>query len=171
MKTPSTSFWAALFGAIIVSRFLGFFLSPVLLGQAPLVLLLLSPMVFHLGLVANFLPPFEYYVMAITVPILHSFSGYFLGRDLGATAYNWCLKNYPAQKRKLGLLSRWVEKSSVVSILLFPGPFLSVLIGSFEDNWKKFFLLSLGSQVIWTILCKFVGTSLYDIGRYILASF
>lgn len=169
VKNRSTQFWAAVFGAIIISRFLGFFLSPLLLSQAPILLLLLSPMVFHLGLVANFLPPVEYYLVAITVPIFHSFSGYFLGRDLGAAAHNWCLKNYPTQKRKLGLLSRWVERSSVISILLFPGPFLSVLIGSFAMSWKKFFVLSIGSQILWTVLCKFVGTSLFDVGRYVIA--
>lgn len=163
MRPISRKVLAGVFGAIIMSRFAGFFLSPLLLIQAPVLLLALSPMVLHLGLVSSFIPEYQYYAVGVTVALLHSFSGYFLGRDLGAAAFTWCLENYPAQRRKLNLLSRWVERSSVVSLLLFPGPFLSVLVGSFRMGRRKFFALTLGAQVLWTVMCKFVGTSIYDI--------
>ncbi len=152
----SASLWLV-YCLVILSRLSGVLFLPLLVAHAPLAFLLLSPMVLHLGLVANLLPLWEYYPVAIVVPALHSWVGFELGRRYGDRALQWCRRMFPSQQASLERSQRWVQASLVLSILFFPGPYLSLIVGVLGTTVRRFVPIMLVAHLIWAVICRRLG--------------
>ena len=150
------------FGLLVLGRLTGVLISPFLIAHEPLLLVILSPMIANLSLVANLIPSFEYYLCALSVSLAHSCIGYFLGQSMGRRSMSWAIQRFPNQEKKLLLFTKLAKRSASLSILLVPGPFLSLVVGAVGMSFRKFLFMTCIAQTAWTFLCKNPGDTLEE---------
>jgi hypothetical protein len=81
--------WLVAFTVVMGARVTGLALLPVLLVQAPLILLILSPILAHLVLTGAILPPWSYFLGGLATSIVQSLIAYWFGLQLGERARLW----------------------------------------------------------------------------------
>jgi membrane protein DedA with SNARE-associated domain len=162
-KPPGyTRAWLAGFGGVMGARALGLALLPALLVQAPVVLLLLSPMLAHLILAGPVLGPWRYFAAALTSSILQGAIAYHFGLALGDKARMWLEGRGAATHAATTRMLRWMERAAPAVLLAFAGPPICALAGVSRVRMAVFYPVMIIAQVIWIGACFLFGTAVTE---------
>jgi membrane protein YqaA with SNARE-associated domain len=157
-----TRAWLAVFGTLMGGRALGLALLPLLLVQAPAVLLLLSPMLAHLVLTGPLLGPVVYFASALAASILQGAVAYQFGLALGDKARIWLEGRGAATHAATTRLLAWLERAAPVVLLAFAGPPVCALAGVSRLRAIVFYPVMVVAQVLWVGLCYVFGTAVTE---------
>lgn len=157
-------------------RVLGAALSPLLLAHAPWALLVVSPVVAHLVLVAGLVPLPAYYALALTIGTAQVVLGYALGRAHGPDALQRLVERGVFRQRTVDALLPLSRRAAPLLLVLLPGPLAATLAGAVGCRPRVFAPVMLASQVAWTVACQVSGAALWrglaaraaPLGRYAL---
>jgi membrane protein DedA with SNARE-associated domain len=148
------------FVLMMTGRIVGAAISPLLLAHAPLVLLVLSPVIAHLVVVAAFSEAFWYYSVAVTIMIAHCLLGFFLGRMQGPLIVKFLARKGIASENKLQQLLTPLRVSAPLLVFVVPGPVVCALAGASAVPRRTFLPALVGAQVLWAVLCRLFGQAL-----------
>ncbi len=162
-KAPGyTRAWLAGFGAVMGARALGLALLPVLLVQAPVVLLLLSPMLAHLILTGPVLGPWLYFGSALASSISQGAIAYHFGLALGDKARIWLEGRGAATHSATTRLLKWLERAAPLVLLAFAGPPVCALAGVSRMRPVLFYPVMVAAQVLWIGACYLFGAAVTE---------
>lgn len=154
--------WVVAFTVVMGARVTGLALLPVLLVQAPLILLLLSPILAHLVLTGAILPPYTYFVGGLATSIVQSLIAYWFGLQLGERARMWLegrgAATHAATTRMLG----WMKKAAPVVLFAMAGPPVCALAGVSKVRAAVFYPAMLGAQIFWVGVCYWFGAAVTE---------
>jgi membrane protein YqaA with SNARE-associated domain len=154
--------WLVAFTVVMGARVTGLALLPVLLVQAPLVLLLLSPILAHLVLTGAILPPWTYFTAGLATSIVQSLIAYWFGLELGERAQIWLegqgAATHAATTRVLG----WMKKAAPLVLIAMAGPPVCALAGVARVRAAVFYPAMLVAQVVWVGACYWFGAAVTE---------
>jgi membrane protein DedA with SNARE-associated domain len=148
---------AALFGAWMLARGAGAALAPMLLVQAPLGLLVLSPAWTNFILVSALVDHIIFVPVALVASVAQAALGYQVGRWWGSDAL------LAFERRPDGVLSRirrMVERAAPAVVLVLPGPLVCTMAGIVGMRPTRFYPIMITAKAIWIGLCLTVGEAL-----------
>jgi len=148
------------FVLMMAGRIVGAAISPLLLAHAPLVLLVVSPVVAHLVMVAAFSEPRAYYAIAVPMAIAHCSLGFFLGRLQGPLVVEFLVRRGLASENTLRRLLTLLRVSAPLLVFILPGPIACTLAGASAIPRRIFLPALAGSQVLWAVLSRLFGQAL-----------
>lgn len=154
------SYLLAAFIAMMGGRVVGFALLPLLLAQAPLALLALSPTIGHLVMAAPLVSPLAYWAVALPVSLGGCVLGYALGRLHGVAALRLLVARGVFQEPSVQALLAPVRRAAPLVVLAFPGPLVSMLAGVAASRPVVFLPTTTLAQVLWVALCQRGGLAL-----------
>jgi membrane protein DedA with SNARE-associated domain len=154
--------WIVAFSIVMGARVTGLALLPVLLVEAPLILLLLSPILAHLVLTGAILPPFSYFLGGLATSIVQSLISYWFGLQLGERAQLWLEGRGAATHAATTRLLGWLKKASPVVLLAFAGPPVCALAGVARVRAAVFYPSMLAAQLLWVGLCWWFGAAVTE---------
>jgi membrane protein YqaA with SNARE-associated domain len=157
-----TRAWLAAFGGIMGCRALGLALLPLLLVQAPIVLLALSPILAHLILTAPVITPWVYFPVAIGASIFQGAVAYHFGLALGDKARIWLEGRGTATHALTSRVLRWMEFAAPLVLLLMAGPPICALAGVSRLRAAVFYPVTTVAQVLWVSACFWFGAAVTD---------
>jgi membrane protein DedA with SNARE-associated domain len=154
--------WIVAFTMVMGARVTGLALLPILLVQAPLVLLVLSPILAHLVLTGAILSPWTYFTAAMATSIVQSLIAYWFGLQLGERARTWLegrgAATHAATTRVLG----WMKKAAPLVLLAFAGPPVCALAGVSRVRGAVFYPAMVVAQLVWVGLCWWFGAAVTE---------
>lgn len=154
--------WLVAFTLVMGARATGLALLPILLVEAPLLLLVLSPILAHLVLTGAILSPWTYFGAGLATSIVQSLIAYWFGLQLGERARVWLegrgAATHAATTRVLG----WMKKAAPLVLLAFAGPPVCALAGVSRVRGAVFYPAMLAAQVLWVALCYWFGAAVTD---------
>ncbi len=148
------------FVLMMAGRIVGAAISPLFLAHAPLVLLVISPVIAHLVIVAALSPAAAYYAIAIPVAIAQCSLGFFLGRLQGPLVVEFLVRKGIATEGKLQRLLAPLRVSAPLLVFVVPGPIVCALAGASAVPRKTFLPALVASQILWIVLCRLSGQAL-----------
>lgn len=148
------------FVVMMASRIVGAAISPMLLAHAPIALLVLSPVIGHLVIVAALTEPFAYYAPTITISIAHCLLGFFLGRMQGPMLVGFLVRRRIASENRLERLLAPLRVSAPLLVFVVPGPIVCALAGASAVPRRTFLPALVGSQILWAVMCRLSGQAL-----------
>jgi membrane protein DedA with SNARE-associated domain len=148
------------FVLMMAGRFAGAAISPVLLAHAPLALLVLSPVIAHLVIVAALSDAVSYYSVALPVAIGQCSLGFFLGRLQGPLVVEFLVRKGFAAEDKVQRLLTLLRVSAPLLVFVIPGPIVCTLAGASGVPRRTFLPALVASQVLWVALCRLFGQAL-----------
>jgi membrane protein DedA with SNARE-associated domain len=148
------------FVVMMAGRIVGAAISPIFLAHAPLGLLVLSPVIGHLVVVAALAEPIPYFSIAVLVSILHCGLGFVLGDLLGPRLVDFLVRKNLASEAKLQRLLTPLRLSAPLLVFLIPGPIVCALAGASAASRRSFIPAMIASQIVWVELCRRLGQSL-----------
>jgi membrane protein DedA with SNARE-associated domain len=154
--------WIVAFTVVMGARVTGLALLPVLLVQAPLILLILSPILAHLVLTGAILQPWTYFIAGLATSIVQSLIAYWFGLQLGERARLWLEGRGSATHAATTRLLGWMKKASPVVLLAFAGPPVCALAGVAKVRGVVFYPAMLAAQLLWVGLCWWFGASVTE---------
>lgn len=154
--------WYAVIAAITLSRGLAIALLPLLLVEAPLILIVMSPTAADLVIAAPLLEPWVYFTGAMVAALVQCALAYHFGRALGQQALIWLQSRSAGAKRTTTRLLGWLEKATPLVIVSIPGLTVSVLAGLSGVRARRFYILIVLGNLLWTIGCFAGGSALTD---------
>ncbi len=157
-----TRAWLAGFGAVMGARAIGLALLPVLLVEAPALLLLLSPMLTHLVLAGPVLGPLVYFVAALASSIIQGAVAYEFGLALGDKARIWLEGRGAATHAATTRLLRWLERAAPLVLIAFAGPPVCALAGVSRLRAVVFYPVMIVAQVLWVGACYLFGAAVTE---------
>ena len=125
----SMRIWFGVLAVLGVAGWLGTLGVARLANDLPLLLIVLSPVIRHLVLVAASVTPGAFLGVAITRGLLSCVVGFQLGRAVGDAGLSWLDARAPDAGRFVRWIERLFERSAVAAILLLPGLLVSLLAG------------------------------------------
>jgi membrane protein DedA with SNARE-associated domain len=137
-------------------------LLPILLVEAPLVLLVLSPILAHLVLTGAILSPWVYFSAGIATSIVQSLIAYWFGLKLGDRARVWLEGRGAATHAATTRLLEWMKKAAPVVLLSFAGPPVCALAGVSRVRPAVFYPAMLAAQLLWVGLCYWFGAAVTE---------
>jgi membrane protein DedA with SNARE-associated domain len=150
----------ASFVLMMGGRIVGAALSPMFLAHAPLALLVLSPVIGHLVIVAALSEPIAYYSISLTISIIHCMLGFLLGRMQGPWVIQFLVRRGIATESRLQRLLAPLRVSAPLLVFAIPGPIVCALAGASAVSRRAFLPALVGSQVAWVILCRLSGQAM-----------
>ncbi len=154
--------WVVAFSVVMGARLTGLALLPILLVQAPLVLLVLSPILAHLVLTGAILSPWTYFSAGMATSIVQSLISYWFGLQLGERARVWLegrgAATHAATTRVLG----WMKKAAPLVLLTFAGPPVCALAGVSRVRGAVFYPAMVVAQLVWVGLCFWFGAAVTE---------
>jgi membrane protein YqaA with SNARE-associated domain len=157
-----TRAWIAGFAGVMGSRALGLALLPVLLVEAPVVLLLISPMLAHLVLVGPLLEAWVYFAAALASSIIQGAIAYHFGLALGDKARIWLEGRGAATHAATSRILVWMERAAPLVLLAMAGPPICALAGVARLRVIAFYPVMIVAQVLWVGACFWFGSALTD---------
>ena len=148
------------FVLMMAGRIAGAAISPLLLAHAPLALLVISPVIAHLVLVAALSDPSSYYAITVPVSIAQCALGFYLGRLQGPRIVEFLVRRGIATENKLQRLLAPLRVSAPLLIFVIPGPIVCALAGASAVSRRAFLPALVGSQILWAVLCRLFGRAL-----------
>lgn len=145
---------------MMAGRIVGAAISPIFLAHAPLGLLVLSPVIAHLVVVAALSEPIPYYTIAVLISIAHCGLGFFLGRLQGPRLVDFLVRKKFASEAKLQRLLAPLRVSAPLLVFLIPGPIVCALAGASTASSRTFIPALVASQILWVGLCRWLGQTL-----------
>ena len=131
--------------------------APVLLAQAPLGLLVLSPAWTNFILVSALVDHAIFVPVALVASSAQAALGYQVGRWWGSEA----LRMF--ERRPGGVLARvrrMVERAAPAVVLVLPGPLVCTMAGIVGMKPTRFYPVMIAAKAIWIGLCLTVGEAL-----------
>ena len=159
---------AIAFPAMVSTRVAGAALSPILFAHAPALLIVMSPFLVHLVVVAPIVTAAVYFPLALVVTTIQALIGYFFGSTYGPKAVEWLVERTPISLTRANTLLDLVRRASILAIFAIPGPILGTIAGAAGVRRKVFLLLVAPAQALWVTAAYFVGEALLEyieIGR------
>jgi membrane protein DedA with SNARE-associated domain len=154
--------WIIAFTAVMGARVTGLALLPVLLVQAPLILLLLSPILAHLVLTGAILSPWLYFSVGLATSIVQSLIAYWFGLQLGERAQLWLEGRGAATHALTTRVLGWMKKAAPVVLIAMAGPPVCALAGVAKVRASVFYPAMLFAQVLWIGLCYWFGAAVTE---------
>jgi membrane protein DedA with SNARE-associated domain len=148
------------FVLMMAGRIVGAAISPLLLAHAPLALLVISPVIAHLVIVAALSEPAPYYAIAIPMTIAQCSLGFFLGRLQGPLVVEFLVRKGISSESKLQRLLTPLRVSAPLLVFIIPGPIVCALAGASAVPRKTFLPALVGAQLVWILLCRLFGQAL-----------
>jgi len=152
--------WYATIAVVTLARALAIALLPLLLVEAPLLLVLMSPAAADLLIAAPLLEPWVYFVSAIGAAMIQTAIAYHFGRALGERALIWLQSRGAAAQRTTSRLLGWLERATPLVLLAMPGVTVSTLAGLSGVRARRFYILIGLGNVGWSIACFAGGSAL-----------
>lgn len=150
------------FALVMASRGVGLALFPILLVEAPVVLVLLSPILAHLVLTGTLLAPWLYFTAALGASIVQSVVAYHFGQVLGARAQLWLEGRGAATHAATERISRWMEWSAPVVLIAMAGPPVCAIAGAARVRPRVFYPAMLVAQLAWVGACFVFGVAVTE---------
>ena len=159
--TPGTTrAWFAAFGTLMGGRAVGLALFPVLLVEAPALLLVVSPMLTHLVLAQALLGPVAFFAAGLAGSVLQGAVAYHFGLALGDKARIWLEGRGAATHQATTRLLAGLERAAPLVLLLFAGPPVCALAGVSRVRAWMFYPVMILAQVLWIGACWVFGAAL-----------
>ena len=149
------------FAFIVGGRALGLALAPVLLVTQPIALLLLSPLLLHLVLLAGLLDPRLYVALALPICLAQCAIGYELGVRGSARFKRWVEVRLTGGELAAAML-RWLHRSAPVALFLVPGPIMCAAAGITGVAARLFYATMIVAQVFWVAACLAFGVAVTE---------
>jgi membrane protein DedA with SNARE-associated domain len=147
---------------VMGARLTGLALLPVLLVQAPVILLLLSPILAHLVLTGAILSPWTYFLVGLATSIVQSLIAYWFGLQLGERARLWLEGRGAATHALTTRVLGWMKKASPLVLLAMAGPPVCALAGVAKVRPAVFYPAMLLAQLVWIGLCYWFGAAVTE---------
>lgn len=144
------------------ARALGLALLPVLLVEAPVLLVVLSPMLAHLILTGPVLGPVVYFVAGLAGSIVQGALAYHFGLALGDKARIWLEGRGAATHAATTRVLQWLERAAPLVLLTMAGPPVCALAGVSRLRIGVFYPVMIIAQVLWVGACFWFGTAVTD---------
>lgn len=144
---------------MMAGRIVGAAISPLLLAHMPLALLVVSPVIAHLVLVAAFSEPIAYFSIAAPTMVAHGLLGFYLGRLQGPWIVEFLARKGIASEAKVQRLLAPMRVSAPLLVFLVPGPVVCALAGASNVPRKIFLPALVGAQLSWCFACRLFGQS------------
>jgi membrane protein YqaA with SNARE-associated domain len=157
-----TRAWLAVFAGVMGARGLGLALLPVLLVEAPALLVLLSPILAHLVLAGPVLPPWIYFTIGIGSSIVQGALAYHFGLALGDKARIWLEGRGAATHAATTRVLKWMERAAPLVLLAMAGPPICALAGVSRLRMLVFYPVMIVSQFLWVGACFLFGTAVTE---------
>ncbi|PRQ03848.1 hypothetical protein ENSA5_12170 [Enhygromyxa salina] len=154
--------WIAAFTAVMAARGLGLALFPVLLVEAPVVLILLSPILGHLVLTGALLPAWQYFAAALGGSIIQSIVAYRFGVVLGERAQVWLEGRGAATHAATTRILGWMKRAAPVVLIAMAGTTVCALAGVSQVRARVFYPAMIVAQVAWVGACFWFGVAVTD---------
>lgn len=154
--------WIVAFTIVMGARATGLALLPVLLVEAPLVLLLLSPILTHLVLTGAILSPWLYFSVGIGTSIVQSLIAYWFGLRLGERAQLWLEGRGAATHALTTRVLGWMKKAAPVVLIAMAGPPVCALAGVARVRAAVFYPAMLVAQLLWVGACYWFGAAVTE---------
>lgn len=162
MNGPLQKRWVIAFSVVMGARLTGLALLPVLLVQAPVILLLLSPILAHLVLTGAILPPWTYFLVGLATSIVQSLIAYWFGLQLGERARLWLEGRGAATHALTTRVLGWMKKAAPLVLLAMAGPPVCALAGVAKVRAVVFYPAMLLAQLVWIGLCYWFGAAVTE---------
>ncbi|MFO7563382.1 MAG: hypothetical protein R6X02_12125 [Enhygromyxa sp.] len=157
-----TRAWLAGFAGVMGSRALGLALLPVLLVEAPVLLVLLSPILAHLVLTGPVLGSGVYFAAALASSIVQGAIAYHFGLALGDKARIWLEGRGAATHAATSRVLVWMERAAPLVLLAMAGPPICALAGVSRVRALVFYPVMIVAQILWVGACFWFGTAVTD---------
>jgi membrane protein DedA with SNARE-associated domain len=154
--------WMLVFAAVMTARMLGFALLPMLLVQAPALLVGLSPTLAHLVLTAPLLPAWLYFTIALATSIVQNGLAYGFGLALGQRATMWLEGQGAATHGATTRVLRWMQLAAPVVLIAMAGPPIAALAGVAKVRWGVFVVAMVAAQLLWVGACWWFGAAVTE---------
>lgn len=154
---------AGAFVVMMAGRIVGAAVSPMFLAYAPLLLVVVSPVIGHLVIVAALSEPVPYYATTISVSVAHCLLGFFLGRIQGPAVVEFLVRRRIASEHRVHRLLSPLRASAPLLAFLLPGPIVCTLAGASDVPRRTFLPALVGSQIAWAVLCRLSGQALLGV--------
>lgn len=154
--------WIVAFTMVMGARLTGLALLPILLVQAPMVLLVLSPILAHLVLTGAILSPWAYFTAAMATSIVQSLISYWFGVQLGERARMWLEGRGAATHAATTRVLDWMKKAAPLVLLTFAGPPVCALAGVSRVRAVVFYPAMVVAQLLWVGLCYWFGAGVTE---------
>jgi membrane protein DedA with SNARE-associated domain len=162
-KPPGyTRAWFAAFAGVMGARGVGLALLPVLLVEAPAMLVLLSPILAHLVLTGPVLPAWIYFTIGIGSSIVQGALAYHFGLALGDKARIWLEGRGAATHAATTRILKWMERAAPLVLLAFAGPPICALAGVSRLRALVFYPVMILSQFLWVGACYLFGAAVTE---------
>ena len=132
--------------------------APLLLREAPLVLLALHPFAPWSLLVSTRTDPAAFVAVIVAVRTIPCLGGYFVGRWYGARALDWLSRN-PRTRRVTATAQRISARAGAVLLVVYPGATSSVLAGVNAMPVRRFLPLALTGLTLAALLARVLATA------------
>jgi membrane protein DedA with SNARE-associated domain len=141
-------FWALVLAVLGSGSMIGVAFSLYLVGNAPLLLIALSPIGRHLVLVAPIVDPVAFVVVSVVRRMLFYAASFQLGRALGPAGLPWL----EARAARFARFVRWLEqifdRHRIFVVLTMAGPTISALAGISGMNIRFYLMLAAPGLVV-----------------------
>lgn len=144
------------------ARALGLALLPVLLVEAPAVLLVLSPMLAHLVLTGPVLSPVAYFAAGLAGSIVQGALAYHFGLALGDKARVWLEGRGAATHAATVRILEWMERAAPLVLIAMAGPPVCALAGVSRLRAVVFYPVMVVAQILWVGACFLFGTAVTE---------
>jgi membrane protein DedA with SNARE-associated domain len=148
--------------ALTIAGFAGVAFSPVLLVDAPLALIALSPLFRHLVVIAPLVDPVAFFVIAPLRLFLPDPFMYALGKRFGRRALGWV----EARSVLMGRFVSWVERvfarTGALVFLVNQGLTVCTVAGVFRMHRGWFVAVNLVGTLVHVVIAKYVGDAFAD---------
>lgn len=162
-KPPGyTRAWLAAFAGVMGMRALGLALLPVLLVEAPALLLVLSPMLANLVLAGPVLGPVLFFAAGLAGSILQGAIAYHFGLALGEKARIWLEGRGAATHAATTWILVWLERAAPLVLLAMAGPPVCALAGVARLRAIVFYPVMIVAQVLWVGACFLFGAAVTE---------
>jgi membrane protein DedA with SNARE-associated domain len=145
---------------LAVAGFLGIAFSPVLLVEAPLLLIALSPLYRHLVVVAPMVDAPSFFVVAIVRLFAADPFMYALGKRYGRTALGWVEARSPFMGRFLRIVERIFARAGAFVFLASQALTVCTVAGVFRMPKGKFVAANLGGTLLHVTVAWYLGDAL-----------
>ncbi len=122
-------FWIAVVAVMGIASWLGVFGVARLANDAPLLLIVLSPLIRHLMLVAASVGTVEFLAVAWSRTLFSCAVACNLGRAVGPAGLDWLDGNSPSVSRFMRWIERLFSRSAIVAMLVWPSFAVAMLAG------------------------------------------
>lgn len=161
-SNTSTAWVGIAFPAMVSARVVGAAISPLLFAHLPVLLIVMSPFLVHLVVVAPLVTPAIYFPITLVVTTAQALIGFYFGHTFGQRALTWLLDRVPISDSLVERGLVLVRKASIAAIFAVPGPVMGTVAGVAGVRKKTFAICVAPAQAIWITAAYFAGEALLD---------